>query len=630
MKISSTTTLLKSLVVLSLLFFYATADEVSPHTVSRYRRSNPTHRSQNNGREPGTPKTGGSKGKKGLFGGILGFGLVFGNHRQQPTYESQEELETADIAPTEYRGSWKIDSENAGVSAMHVQLMPNNKAVWFDSTSNGLSEIQNNPPLCKPRFGGRDTDPPQDCTAHGVEYDIETAQVRPLQVGSSPWCSSGGLGQNGNLVSTGGDKDGFRAVRNLKPCPNCEFEENPRALFANRWYATQHTLADGSFILVGGRNAFNYEIVPSDSLQFTPRMQELPSWKILRMMEEERTICTPLSTSSRWQPLRFRQLQVHRSQPNTGETIRNLPDLPGGSRNYPASGMSALLPIDLDTDENSVPKVEVLICGGNTHEAYTYSDLQLPKRTFLPALRDCGKLNLNKENARWEIEQMPSRRVMGDMLLLPTGDVLMINGAQAGTSAWDAADIPNLTPVLYSPNKKKGKRFQELTPTNIPRMYHSVSVVLPNGEILVAGSNTNAFYKMEKYHDDFRFPTELRVEKFSPPYLDPALDKYRLEILEEVSDKQLKYGGEFNVMIGQAERKLKQSNIKVTMYSPPFTTHGYSMNQRLLILKVNRVEKGHISVVAPPSATLAPPGHYLLFVVHRGVPSRGMWVHITQ
>ncbi|KAL2228990.1 UNVERIFIED_CONTAM: putative aldehyde oxidase Art an 7 [Sesamum indicum] len=316
--------------------------------------------------------------------------------------------------------------------------------------------------------------------------------------------------------------------------------------------------------------------------------------------------------------------------PNTGETIRNLPDLPGGSRNYPASGMSALLPINLDIDENSVPKVEVLICGGNTREAYTFSDLQQPKRTFLPALKDCGKLNLNKENAKWEIEQMPSRRVMGDMLLLPTGDVLMINGAQAGTSAWDAADIPNLTPVLYSPKKKKGKRFQELAPTTIPRMYHSVSVVLPNGQILVAGSNTNAFYKMEKYNDDFRFPTELRVEKFSPPYLDPALEKYRLEILEEQSDKQLKYGGEFNVAIGQTKGKIKKSNVKVTMYSPPFTTHGYSMNQRLLILKVKEVANRHISVVAPPSGMLAPPGHYLLFVVHRGVPSQGMWVHIAQ
>lgn len=83
-------------------------------------------------------------------------------------------------------GEWRIDSENAGVSAMHIQLMPNNnKAVWFDSTSNGISEINNDPPFCRPRVGGRGTDPKDDCTAHAVEYDIETAQVRPLKVNNN-------------------------------------------------------------------------------------------------------------------------------------------------------------------------------------------------------------------------------------------------------------------------------------------------------------------------------------------------------------------------------------------------------------------------------------------------------------
>lgn len=79
-------------------------------------------------------------------------------------------------------GSWEIHSENAGVSAMHIQLMPNNKAVWYDSTSNGLSEIENDPPFCTPRVGDRKTDPQQDCTAHAVEYDIYTARLRPLKV----------------------------------------------------------------------------------------------------------------------------------------------------------------------------------------------------------------------------------------------------------------------------------------------------------------------------------------------------------------------------------------------------------------------------------------------------------------
>lgn len=309
--------------------------------------------------------------------------------------------------------------------------------------------------------------------------------------------------------------------------------------------------------------------------------------------------------------------------------MRQLPNLNGGARNYPASGMSALLPVDLNNENKNGPDVEVLVCGGNTRDSYIYSDLQQPKRTFVKAAIDCGRLRLNDAAAKWVKEDMPSPRVMGDMLVLPTGDVLLLNGAKAGTSAWDAAADPNLAPVLYSPNKEMGFRFKELAPTTIPRMYHSCSAVLPDGKVLVAGSNTNPFYKLEKYGDQFTFPTELRVEKFSPPYLAAALDVYRLEVLEGKSDKELMYGAEFGVVIGlKGEKGVEVNNVKVTMYSPPFTTHGYSMNQRLLILKVKSVENGRITVVAPPSARLAPPGNYLLFVVHRDVPSRGMWVYI--
>ena len=113
---------------------------------------------------------------------------------------------------------------------------------------------------------------------------------------------------------------------------------------------------------------------------------------------------------------------------------------------------------------------------------------------------------------------MPSARVMGDMLNLPTGDLLIINGAQQGASAWFLAEQPNFTPVVYSPNNNAGTRFRNLAPTQIARMYHSTAALLPNGKILVAGSNTNPGYDYKA-----KYPTELRVEHFSPPYLDPAL-----------------------------------------------------------------------------------------------------------
>lgn len=105
--------------------------------------------------------------------------------------------------------------------------------------------------------------------------------------------------------------------------------------------------------------------------------------------------------------------------------------------------------------------------------------------------------------------------VVGDMMILPTGDVLMLNGTKIGTAAWNNAEDPNFVSVLYRPNAAEPEGFEELAITTIPRMYHSSSV--PDG-ILVAGSNTNDGYKYNMKH-----PTEPRVEKLSPAYFDPLL-----------------------------------------------------------------------------------------------------------
>ena len=159
-------------------------------------------------------------------------------------------------------------------------------------------------------------------------------------------------------------------------------------------------------------------------------------------------------------------------------------------------------------------------------------------------------------------------------------------------------------------------------------MYHSTSALLPNGKILVAGSNTNPGYDFKA-----KYPTELRVEHFSPPYLDPALAVHRPAIMVQNSGIKLKYGQPFNVQFQLQDKPVTKADIKLTMYAPPFTTHGYSMNQRLLILGKNDLKDVApdvymLQAVAPPSNVLAPPGYYLVFVVYRGVPSVGMWVQI--
>lgn len=116
------------------------------------------------------------------------------------------------------------------------------------------------------------------------------------------------------------------------------------------------------------------------------------------------------------------------------------------------------------------------------------------------------------------MEEMPGPRVMNDMVVLPRGDVLILNGATRGAAGWENAIDPSLQPYMYNPDESEGRRFSVLQGTEIPRMYHSTAV-LPDGRILVAGSNPHVSYEL-----NVSYPTELRMEAFTPYYMAYKFD----------------------------------------------------------------------------------------------------------
>ncbi|XAR67028.1 Galactose oxidase [Bertholletia excelsa] len=518
---------------------------------------------------------------------------------------------------TNFMGKWEIHNDNAGVSAMQCQLLPNNKVIMYDATSLGPSTIQLQPKgNCRPVPGK----PGQvDCWAHAVEYDIETAEVRPLKLLTDAWCSSGGVTPNGNLFSTGGFKDGGKGVRFLYMCPFCDFVENATGLARPRWYSTQEKLEDGNFIIFGGRREFNYEIV-WNSLSFT--QQNVPLQFLYDTTDLFENNLYPFAfLLPDGNVFLFANNRAIILNPYYHRVERELPQLPGGSRNYPSSGLAALLPLRINPHDPTVPiEAEVLICGGNSPDGMEQAE---KRNIFLPALQDCGRIAPLRPDAQWEIDTMPSRRTMGDMLLLPNGEVLILNGAKEGVSGWYLADKPNFTPVLYNVKKPLGQRFKELQPSTIPRMYHSSSAVLPDGQVLVAGSNPNSHYQF----DNTKFPTELRVEKFTPPYLDPMMDQYRPVIAPQLVARIMFYNQDFVLEMAHVDG-ISPADFEVTLLSPPFTTHGYSQNQRLVVLEPLEVTQFFIRVKVPMSGKIAPPGYYILYVVYRGVPSKGIWVKI--
>ncbi|CAA0403687.1 unnamed protein product [Arabidopsis thaliana] len=524
-------------------------------------------------------------------------------------------------AQTTWGGKWELFLENSGVSGMHAILMPViNKVQYYDATIWRISKIKL-PPGVPCHVVDAKTNK-VDCWAHSILMDVNTGALKPLGLSTDTWCSSGGLTVNGTLVSTGGYGGGANTARYLSSCENCKWEEYPQALAAKRWYSTQATLPGGKFFVIGGRDALNYEYIPEEGQNNRKLFDSL----LLRQTDdpEENNLYPFVWLNTDGNLFIFANNRSILLSPKTNQVIKEFPQLPGGARNYPGSGSSALLPIQLYVKNPKVIPAEVLVCGGSKQDAY----YKAGKKIYEPALQDCARIRINSAKPRWKTEMMPTPRIMSDTVILPNGDILLVNGAKRGCSGWGYGKDPAFAPLLYKPHAARGKRFRQLKPTTIPRMYHSSAIILPDGKVLVGGSNTNDGYKY-----NVEFPTELRVEKFSPPYLDPALANIRPKIVTTGTPKQVKYGQFFNVKVDLKEKGANKGNLKVTMLAPAFTTHSISMNMRMLILGVNNVKPAgagyDIQAVAPPNGNIAPPGYYLIFAIYKGVPSTGEWIQVV-
>ncbi|XP_010256224.1 PREDICTED: aldehyde oxidase GLOX [Nelumbo nucifera] len=516
---------------------------------------------------------------------------------------------------------WRLLHTNIGLSAMHMQLLHNNKVVMFDRTDFGPSNLSLPPGRC--RFDPNDTALKIDCTAHSLLYDVATNTIRPLMVQTDTWCSSGALLPDGTLLQTGGYNDGDRAIRQLTPCNNdeCDWIESPGYLSAKRWYATNQILPDGRVIILGGRREFSYEFYPRGSssnsfwlnfLRETRDNDENNLYPFLHLLPDGNLFIFANTRSISFD-------YVH------NRVVREFPPITGGEpRNYPSSGSSVLLPLQLfDENRGTGTPAEVLICGGAPAGSFS----QAGRGRFIRACSTCGRLKVTDHDPKWIMEEMPMARVMGDMLLLPTGDVIIINGACYGTAGWENARDPVTKPVIYRTYESaNNQRFSVMQPSPTPRLYHSTAVLLPDGRILVGGSNPHPIYRFT----GAEYPTDLSLESFSPPYLAREHAETRPTIV--ATGEVLKYGELLTVDFTVQEYQ-SATALSVTIVAPSFTTHSVAMNQRLVVLRVADVS--HISAHryqlkahGPPSATIAPSGYYLLFVVHAGIPSSAVWVKI--
>ena len=223
--------------------------------------------------------------------------------------------------------------------------------------------------------------------------------------------------------------------RTFTPCPSsgtCDWVESTEyELESGRWYATNQLLPDGVQIIIGGRAAFNLEYMPPAAptdqplyfpfLNATNDAQNDNLYPFVHMLPDG-----TLYVFANQESIIYNYI--------TNQVVKTFPTIPGNPRNYPSAGSSVMLPL-LASNQFSV--VEVMVCGGAQYGAF------LQPWTNLPCSTTCERITVTDPNPVWVEEDMPIARCMGDMLLLPTTDVLIINGAQTGEAQIQTRAISN-------------------------------------------------------------------------------------------------------------------------------------------------------------------------------------------
>ena len=220
-----------------------------------------------------------------------------------------------------------------------------------------------------------------------------------------------------------------------------------------------------------------------------------------------------------------------------------------------------------------------------------------------PPTASAEVIDLNDPAPAWRSTgSMGAPRRHLDATLLPDGRVVVTGGTSSpgfsdpagGVHAAEVWDPATDAWTVWASNA-------------VTRVYHGTTVLLPDGRLLHAGSGDGA-----------NLPRELSAELYSPPYLfrgpRPAVIS---------GPASLRYGTTSGIDTPDAGTITSVALIRL-----PSVTHAFDQSQRFVPVAFRR-RAGGLEITAPAVSALAPPGHYMLFLVNGdGVPSVAQHVQV--
>jgi hypothetical protein len=352
-----------------------------------------------------------------------------------------------------------------------------------------------------------------------------------------------------------------------------------------RWYPTGTVLGDGQVLITSGADATNTSFI-----------------RVPELYDPNTNTSTALSQAGLYVP----------SYP----FVFQLPDgriLEAGSGEFD-SKVGAITPtmvLDLKTqtwttiDPNPISGSSSvmylpgkIMTSGSAYDAVSGSSSPSSSATYV--------LDMTQASPKWQqTNPMPVGRSYDTLTILPTGAVL----ATGGSTIQDPVNLAYAvkSAALWDPNTQT---WTTMASEQIPRIYHSTALLLPDGRVLVAGGGRD--YGKEQAN-------ETNAEIYSPAYLFKGARPTITAAPATVS-----YSSSFVVQTPDA------ANItSVVLVRDGAMTHSLNMDQRYVPLSFQQTAGG-LTVQAPVDGNTAPPGYYMLFLVNsNGVPSIASFIQLT-
>lgn len=386
-----------------------------------------------------------------------------------------------------------------------------------------------------------------------------------------------------------------------------------------RWYPTVVTLPDGSALTAGGHpdegqlvnhtnntaehwvpssgawvettnRVFSEDLARDSNPQFYPQLFVLPSISPTRQrmlvigLGSEKEMVAWLSSA-----------QLGTLQSEDSADVDHLP--------Y-SHGTAVLLPLRAAASWDA----RVLAIGAS-------GTATKPKKPQLVALYELGDRSAKNGTIKPDVaDPVRADRWFGMATLLPDGTLLY----QGGTGNPDDHTTAIADAGIFDPTTETWTAVSQST---VPRSYHSVSLLLPDGRVLVGGSN---FERKASYNhladpnrqttpdpnnpsDWTQFETrEFRIETYSPPYM---CIYPRPQIQWSGPPPQVTYGDPF--VVPTPDGKVVRA---VTMLRHGTSTHAFDPDQRCIFPAFVASGAG-VEVTLPPDGTVATPGYYTMYLL---------------